>query len=149
MGVLNAKTFNKALKARRDFTEVNCEELDCTVRLGRLTAAQGLKLGKRYNAVPKDAEGNPKDEEDLAEFFVWLLSLAIVNEEGEPFLSSDEGRVQIGSLSFGTITQLGTEAMVVNGMAERDDTKKKTGKPGTSAEKKMPQPSASVENSGD
>ena len=122
--VIDAKQFAKTMKARAPHVDVQCEELG-TVRLARLSAKAGLKLGKHYAAVPKGPDGQPQSDEAIADFYVWLLSLSIVDTEGEAFLCSDEGRQQIALLSIGTLTSLGNDAMVLNGMAETAKKKKR------------------------
>lgn len=149
MAVLNSKSFTKAVGALASHVDVECKELGATVRLGRLTAPQGLKLGKRYNNVQKDADGSPKSVEDMASFYVWLLSLSIVDGDGNAFLCSDEGRLKLGKLSLGALTDLGSEALILNGMAEREsEPKKKTAKSGTSTKTTTSSPSGSASKSG-
>jgi hypothetical protein len=133
------------MESRKPYMDCDCAELGGDVRLKRLSAADGMTLGKRYNAIAKDADGSPTSDEDMAGFFAYLLSLSIIDESGEAFLCSDEGRSQLSSLSLGTLSGLGTEAMIFNGMAERKgDTKKKDG--GTSMTPPTHSLSTSAEN---
>ena len=140
MGVLNSKTFATALSAVASSVDVECDELGGSVRLKRLTAGQGMNLGKIYDMVPKGRDGQPRNVDDMADFFVRLVSMSVVDDAGEAYLSNDEGRFALAGLSLGTISKLGTEAMVLNNMAESTDAKKNKVKTstGTSTTKTTP-----------
>lgn len=103
---------------RSPFVDIECSEVGGTLRLRRLNAAVGMAIGKQYNAMPKGSDGKPRDE-DVIELYVLLLVNSIVDESGDLFLLNEEGKVHLRSLSFGTISELGSEALVLNGMAER------------------------------
>ena len=144
--VFNAKTFGTALRSIASSVDVDCDELGGAVRLKRLTAGQGMNLGKIYELVPKDKAGKPRNVEDMADFFVRLVSMSVADEDGVAYLSNDEGRLALSGLSLGTITKLGTEAMILNNMAESTDAKKNKVKKsnGTSATKPTASPSDSA-----
>lgn len=117
MGVVNFETFKRTLAERSPAVDVSCPEVGGSVRLRRLSAAVGLAIGKQYNGLPK-VDGKPRDD-DMIELYVLLLANSIVDESGELFLQSEEGKAHLRSLSFGTISELGSEALILNGMAER------------------------------
>lgn len=108
MAALNAKTLNKILSGAT--VTVSCDELG-DVKLRRLNAYEKINFGKRFNASAKTKDGNFKREEDAIEFFIWLISVAVVDDKGEAFLSSDEGRAIIGAFQLDTLQVIGTAAL--------------------------------------
>ena len=145
MAVLGAKTFRIASKKQKLFVDVPCESLGGDLRLRRMNWKMASAVRKRWSGIRKDADGQPRSDEDLAEFYVWFLSLSIVDEEGDAYLCSDEGRKELDCVPIMELFHLGDEAMLLNDFGERKDaSKKKSGKSGTSTMKSADSSSASV-----
>jgi hypothetical protein len=125
--VLDAKQFRKAMNACAPQIDVPCDELGGTVRLKRFTASHGIKLGRRWNEIPKGKDGQPTKEEDLADYYVWLLSMSIVDDKGELFLCSEDGRKQLSRLSYSVLSALATHAVDLNEMGKNVAGKKNGG----------------------
>ena len=146
MAVLNLNTLRHG-KAVSRHVDVDCPELDGEVRLRRLDLKLKMAVHKKWKDVRKDKDGQPRNDEDLADFYVWLLSLSIIDDKDPPqaYLSSDEGRKEIALWDAPVIFRLGDQAMVVNGFGEsRDTSKKKISSRGTSTTKATDSSSASV-----
>ena len=145
MAVLNAKTFREGGGEKHAL--VDCPSRGGELRIKKLSLARSLNAHDKWKAIRKDKDGNPQRQLDVLEFYVWLLSISIVDEADDFYLNSDAGREEIGLTPPTELLAVGNEAMILNGYAQRDggDAKKKElERGGTSRKRSTDSSSASV-----
>jgi hypothetical protein len=114
----------ESLKKRNAANILPVTVAELTLCLRKLTAADGMAVGKAFQAAGHtDPNGPEPTTEQFAVAYALLLSKTICDETGTLTLDSDEGRSELQKLDFQTAQQLGTKAQEWSGLME-DSSKK-------------------------
>ena len=114
----------ESLKKRNAANVKPVQVADLSLHLRKLTAADGMAVGKAFQAAGHtDPNGPEPSTEQFTVAYALLLSKTICDETGTLTLDSDEGRAELAKLDFQTAQQLGKEAQEWSGLIG-DDSKK-------------------------
>lgn len=114
----------ESLKARNAANITSVTVGDLSLHLRKLTAADGMAVGKAFQAAGHtDPNGPEPTSEQFAVAYAILLSKTICDEAGTLTLDSDEGRTELQKLDFQTAQQLGEHAQKWSGLLG-DESKK-------------------------
>lgn len=80
-----------------------------TIRLGKLSAQDGMALAMPAKKLEHEPEGS--QSEDMLTFYALILSKSILDDAGAKALDSDEGRAMLRQLPMGDFLQLGNAAV--------------------------------------
>jgi hypothetical protein len=114
----------ESLKKRNAANVKPVQVADLSLHLRKLTAADGMAVGKAFQAAGHtDPNGPEPSAEQFVIAFALLLSKTVCDEAGTLTLDSDEGRAEIAKLDFRTLQELATAAQQWSGLIG-DDSKK-------------------------
>lgn len=111
----------KNMAATASTVDVDVPEFGGAVRLRKLSALAGVKLAKQFAEFEQTEDNQIKHDEDRVEFYVKLLANSIVDPAGELMFLDETRRAVLRSLSFSTLSKLGTAAVTLNNLSDDDD----------------------------
>lgn len=112
---LSIEEITSAVERRPHTIDVPVPELGGEIRLMRVSIGAAIALGRKYQELPKGADGKPTEEANV-EFMVAILSHSIVDEQGQRGFLSEEGRDILRRFPPAVLTRLATAAHTLNGM---------------------------------
>jgi hypothetical protein len=86
-----------------------------TFQLAAFGATVGFAISKKCRTLPRDEEGGLTPEGMVA-FYVEVIACSAIDEGGERYLDSAEGRHQLTKLGVNVLRRLGQAALDLNAM---------------------------------
>jgi len=99
-------------KSQPQFKDIPCPELGGDIRIRKLTGTRGLNVRQGFYS----AEENPLTKEQKSIALVEIVAASVVNESGEAFLDSKEGRELIDAMDDEALNRIGYECLDFNNM---------------------------------
>lgn len=93
--------------------------------LRRVPGKQGVSLIKQIESLPVDESGDPEIQGEAIETICCLMSLVLVNANGDPIFDNPDGRSLLAELDLGEILalfrEICTAAEITPGQAEKNE----------------------------
>ncbi len=120
MTVLSFEQMQAAAGAAPSYVDVPVEAWGGSVRLQQLSAADGIAFGQRQRDQAEAGDDDVDRPEELAEQYIYLLSLSIVDGDGRQALHNEAGRAFLATQPFAVLNALGMAAMRLNGFTKAE-----------------------------
>lgn len=106
MAILSGKQIREAQDLQ--FVDVAVPEWGGEVRMRTMTAGEHAKIGTEFESIPKDRQT------------LYVLSLVIVDEDGQPIFAGPEGIEELARKSGDVVLRLSREASRMNRLLSED-----------------------------